>query len=335
MNDIFTDIIGHTIQKRKLSVLLEKKILPPTILLAGPEGIGKFKMAVRAAMYVHCPSPNQPCLNCPDCLQVEKGLHPDSVLLRPNEKGIIPIGSEGSGEPGTVRWLLERLSMKSLGGITTAIVDGIDRMRPEAQNALLKTIEEPSKGTYLFLVAGSVATVLPTILSRCFIIKFGFLRDDEVLQAVEANFPQAEELSLIAEAAGGSVANAIVLRDEGILEGIKNAMRDIKEQIDTGFSTMENISQIEKKIGAEKLFDILINIYRKNMERILIYGAEKKAEQGGIEDYFGGTLFDCVETVSAVIRAIIQTRLELKRNINVINALRGLMCKKAAFEEIL
>ncbi len=333
MNDIFTDVIGHPNQKKKLSVLLEKKILPPTILLAGPEGIGKWKMAVRAAMYLHCSSPNPPCLSCSDCLQVENGLHPDSVSIRPNEKGIIPIGSEGGGEPGTVRWFLEKLSMKALGGTTTALIDGIDRMRPEAQNALLKTIEEPSRGTHLLLVAGSVATVLPTILSRCFIIKFGFLRDEEVLQVLEANDAKKSELLLIAEAAGGSVANAIVLRDEGILEGIKNAMRDIKEQIDTGFSTMENISQIEKKIGAEKLFDILINIYRKNMERILIPGAEKGAEKGGIEDYFGEMLFDCMETASAVIRAIIQARLELKRNVNVINALRGLIYERTAVEQ--
>lgn len=331
MSDIFKDIIGHAIQKKKLSVLLQKKILPPTILFAGPEGIGKWRMAVRTAMYLHCGSPDPPCLSCPDCLRVEEGLHPDAVSIRPNEKGIIPIGSEGGGEPGTVRWLLERLSMKSLSGTTTAVIDGIDRMRPEAQNALLKTIEEPSKGTYLFLVAGSVATVLPTIISRCFILKFGFLRDEEVLQAIEENGPRESSLSLIAEAAGGSMANAVLLQDEGVLEGIKNAMADIREQIRTGFSAMENISRIEKKIGAEKLLDILANIYRKNMGRLLIPDGAK----GAVEDYFGEMLFDRMETALAVIRAIIQARLELKRNVNVINALRGLIYARTEMEQIL
>lgn len=330
MNDIFTDIIGHAIQKKKLSILLEKKILPPTILLAGPEGIGKWKIAVRTVMYLHCCSPIPPCLRCSDCQRIEEGLHPDSVSIRPNEKGIIPIGSEGGGEPGTVRWLLERLSMKSLSGTTTAIIDGIDRMRPEAQNALLKTIEEPLKDTYLLLIAGSVATVLPTILSRCFTLKFSFLRDEEVLQAIEGNFPHTGGLSLIAETAGGSVANAVLLRDEGILEGIKNAMVDIKEQIHTGFSAMENITRIEKKIGAEKLLDILANIYRKNMGSILMPGHVK----GAMEGYFGEMLFDCVENASVAIKAILQARQELKRNINLINALRGLIFEKKAVEQI-
>ncbi len=330
MNDIFKDIIGHAIQKRKLSVLLEKKILPSTILFAGPEGIGKWKMAVRMAMYLHCGFPNPPCLSCSDCLRIEEGLHPDSVSIHPNENGIIPIGKEGSGEPGTVRWLIERLSMKSLSGITTALVDGIDRMRPEAQNALLKTIEEPSKGTYIFLIAGSVATVLPTIISRCFTLKFDFLHDEEVLQAIETMASQASELPLIAQAAGGSMANAVLLRDEGALEDIKNAMADIKEQINTGFSAMEHISRIEKKIGAEKLLDILLNIYRKNMKSVLLTGGIK----GIIGDYFGEILFERVDTTLAVIKTIIQVRMELKRNINIVSALRGLLYEKTVSEQI-
>lgn len=328
MKDIFKDITGHAIQKKKLSVLLEKKILPPTILFAGPEGIGKWKMAMRAAMSLHCSAQNPPCLQCPDCLRVEQGLHPDSVSIRPNEKGIIPIGSESGVEPGTVRWLLERLSIKPLSGVMTAQIDGIDRMRPEAQNALLKTIEEPSKGTYIFLIAGSISTVLPTILSRCFIIKFNFLHDDEVRAVLDKNGTCD---SIVAGAAGGSVANAMLLREEEILEGIKNAMTDIKEQISTDFSFMENIARIEKKIGAEKLLDILGNIYRKNMEGALL----GKNSQSELMEYFGEALFDRWEDCAAVIKILMQIRLELKRNINLINALRGLMYEKTALEQIL
>ncbi len=320
MKDIFKDIVGHAIQKKKLSVLLEKKFLPPTILLAGPEGIGKYLIAMRTVMSLHCASPDSPCLGCSDCLRIEQGLHPDFVSVRPNEKGIIPIGGEGSREPGTVRWLLERLSIKSLSGITTALIDGIDRMRPEAQNALLKTIEEPSEGTYLFLIAGSIATVLPTILSRCFIIKFNSLNEDEIRDILAKNNFQNPHVNVVVESSGGSVGNALLLHEEGMLDAVKSAMADIKEQIVGGFSLMENVTRLEKKLGVEKLLDMLLNIYRKNLVGIIM----PESGDTTIKDFFGEMLLDDGKTAAAVIRTMMQARMELKRNINLINLLRGL-----------
>ena len=205
----FTGVTGHTDQTGRLTLLFEKNTLPGTFLFSGPSGIGKKLIAQRTIAAVFCTSSNPPCLDCRDCRQIAENIHPDFVFLSPNERGIIPIGSEDKKEEGSVRWIIERLSMKSVSGKRAALIDGVDHMRVEGQNALLKTIEEPSPGSVLFLIASGTAGILPTIISRCFGIKFAPLSVREILDLLEKKMLINEHSPVIAEISGGSFENAV------------------------------------------------------------------------------------------------------------------------------
>jgi DNA polymerase-3 subunit delta' len=150
--------------------------LPHALLLHGPDGVGKERFAAVVAAGLLCRGPAadlRPCGACPECLLGLAGSHPDLHWLRvPEDRRTIGIEA--------VREACEQLGMTSLRGrYRVAIIVPAQRMTPNAQNALLKTLEEPAPRTLLILVSSRPAGVLPTLRSRC--------------QRVEIPRPPAEE----------------------------------------------------------------------------------------------------------------------------------------------
>ena len=316
----YTGVKGHKNQTDRISLLFEKKIMPGTLLFSGPSGIGKKLIARRTISAFFCESSNPPCLDCRDCRQIEEGIHPDFIFLSPNEKGIIPIGSEDKKEEGSVRWIIERLSMKSVSGKRAALIDGVDRMRIEGQNAILKTIEEPSPGTVLFLIASGTAGILPTILSRCFGIKFGPLSVGDILDLLEKKMLINDHSPVIAEISGGSVENAISISEGETLLELRNLCGSIN-----AFYLREGIweaatTELEKTLGAERLVDILVNIYRRNLMYLL------RGPEGVIDDdFFGSSFLTDEASARRMIGLLLRAKKAMARNIGIQGSLRGLI----------
>ena len=110
----------------------------------------------------------KPCGKCNSCLKIEKGLYPDLHILEPSSKTRrIKIG--GTDEEGTLRWFQNEFSMSSMtaGGYKAGIIYDVECLVPQAQNAFLKTLEEPPKKTLFILATGSPSALLPTVISRC------------------------------------------------------------------------------------------------------------------------------------------------------------------------
>ncbi len=164
-------IVGHNKQKELLLRFLKNDSLPHALLFCGPEKVGKRTIAFRLANLLICEN-STACGKCGGCVEMEKGLHPDFFFVSP-EDGLIKIEQ--------INELIKGLSLKSSGGKTkVAIIDEAHLINYEAQNALLKTLEEPQGKTVIILVTSHPSILLPTILSRSFKLRFSFVSNEEI-----------------------------------------------------------------------------------------------------------------------------------------------------------
>ncbi len=132
------------------------------LFITSPDGMGKLALAKFLSQTLLCKEPVNwlPCGHCHGCQLFETSVHPDFSLITSDAGKVIPID--------VIRSLSQKLTERSqLGGNKVVIIDQADKLNLASANALLKTLEEPTAGTYIILLAESKAQVLPTINSRC------------------------------------------------------------------------------------------------------------------------------------------------------------------------
>ena len=168
---------GHPGAQRLVERAIESGRPPHALLLVGVEGIGKTTLALDLAAGLLClaaDSAVRPCRVCAACRKVEHGNHPDVHLLAP----------EGAGQQiriGQVQQLGADLALLPLEGrFRVGIIEKAHRLNDDAQNALLKTLEEPPPRVVLILAADDAARLLPTVISRCTRVRLGPVAADEL-----------------------------------------------------------------------------------------------------------------------------------------------------------
>jgi DNA polymerase-3 subunit delta' len=243
----FSRVVGHPEGLAFLRAALAAGKLPHALLFSGPAGVGKRLAALETAKALLCGrGKGEACDACDACSRADRGLHPDLALIAPNEKQNVTIGD--------VRQLIAGVQLKPLEGpVRAALIDGADRMNEEAQNALLKTLEEPPHGAHILLIAAGEAGLLPTVLSRCQRVRFGPLSAGETREALGRAGVAAEEAELLAALAHGSPGRALELRD---LEarGRVEAVAALLGRARTGeIAPLPDWSKIERR---EAFFDI-------------------------------------------------------------------------------
>lgn len=192
-------------------------------LFAGPEGVGKELAAVGLAQALTCPeAPEAGCGKCASCVRIAKGLHPDVTYVMPDDERVsrgLAGRSDFTGTPSRelrveqIRQLQERLALRGLESKRkVAIIVSAEQMNVQAQNAFLKTLEEPPSETTLILVASAMDRLLPTIRSRCSKVQFSPLPVEMVAEHVQqARKLDADTATLAAVMSGGSLGRALAL----------------------------------------------------------------------------------------------------------------------------
>jgi DNA polymerase-3 subunit delta' len=151
---------------------------PQVLLLIGPGSVGKTTLAMDLAAGLLCAAEEgvaRPCRACRACRLVAGGTHQDLHRLAPEGSGRqVRIGDANDPDPGTVRHLIREMARLPVEGRhRVAVIEGAHRMNEDAQNALLKTLEEPPAGATLILCADEPERLLPTVRSRAATLRLG------------------------------------------------------------------------------------------------------------------------------------------------------------------
>src|SRR6266851_86373 len=218
----FAQVIGH----RRLVSLLSRSIqhdsLPPSLLFAGPSGVGKRLTAIAVAQALNCaarPALADACGRCAVCTRIARGVHPDVLLVEPGDSRAIKIDQ--------VRDIIERAEYRPFEGRRrVAIIDDADALVTAAQHALLKTLEEPPPSSVFILVTSRPDSLLPTVLSRCPQLRFRPLAADDIAAALVARGHSESEARAVAATADGSLGQALAAS-----AGERVEARDIAQRV--------------------------------------------------------------------------------------------------------
>ena len=191
----------------KLTAAVAAHRLSHGLLLQGPAGVGKERFASALAAALFCTGRGgrlEACGECAECQLSKAGTHPDIHWLRiPEDKKSIGVDQ--------VREVCEQLSMTSMRrGYRVAVIAPAEKMTQSAQNALLKTLEEPSPRTVLVLVTARPSALLPTLRSRCQRIEVARPENALALRWLTATLGSVPPPRLLA-VAGGSPLKALAL----------------------------------------------------------------------------------------------------------------------------
>lgn len=242
-----SDVQGQTHAVEALKASLAKQQVHHAWLFHGPDGVGKEFTAIGLAQALVCPEePWVGCGACSACTRVVKRNHPDVTWVMPEaeqvERGMSG-RSDFTNAPSRfiriyqVRELQERLSLRALEARHKVVIFvTAHAMNEEAQNALLKTLEEPPRDTVLILIASAPDKLLPTIRSRCSKASFGPLPVELIAKLVKAAAGKKgidDALAhQVAVMGGGSIARALSLdprtleRRKETIEGFERLTRD-------------------------------------------------------------------------------------------------------------
>ena len=211
----FRDVVGHRGLVRLIARAVDRGSLPPSLLFAGPEGVGKRRAAAALAQALNCAAPVRDaaagaavpldaCGRCAACARIARGSHPD-VLTVGGDGGAITVDE--------VREAAGQARYRPFEGRRRVVVfDDADRLVPQSQNALLKTLEEPPPAAQFVLVTARADTLLATVRSRCQRLSFGLLETAEVSEILTRDHGYGEsDARAAAAAAGGSAGRALCL----------------------------------------------------------------------------------------------------------------------------
>lgn len=235
-------LVGHQQARQRLARSVRSDRLPQVLVVVGPAGVGKQRLALWLAQQLLCEQPGaEPCGRCPSCRQVEGLVHPDVhwfvPIARPKatdaDKQVeeaaealaqamedrrarsLYVAPDGMASHGmaSVRLLRRRAALTPVSGKRKVFILGdADRLvpqeaSPDAANALLKLLEEPPADSVFVLTTVDARRLLPTIRSRAVVLRLGRLTDEEVAEVLRSGGAATDALRV--PAAGGSVGAAL------------------------------------------------------------------------------------------------------------------------------
>ena len=224
---MFENIIGNEKNKNILERTIELNKISHSYIFWGTEGIGKKVIAKEFSKKILCLQDHNNNCDCKSCIEFDSNNNPDFQLLEPND-GKIKIEQ--------IREMQRKVAEKPIiSDKKVYVIDNADTMTTEAQNCLLKTLEEPPEYITIILICSNEDNLLSTIKSRCTRMHFEPINDEEVKKYINLEFPEQQISENIIKLAQGSIGKALKL----------NEKKDIYENIEKILLSMQNKDLIE------------------------------------------------------------------------------------------
>jgi len=206
----FGEIIGNEALVKRVKNAVSLKKTPHAYIIAGRDGSGKTLLAKTIAKAMQCPDKTngEPCLNCVSCRTFDSGNHPDVIYVHTDGKkslGIDVIREQIGDNILTKPYKYEHKIF---------ILEDAGAMTPQAQNAFLKTLEEPAGYGFFLLTSNGTGNFLPTVLSRAAVLKIKPVPDEAVKKYLLRNGFTEDEAEICSAHSGGSVGRALRLKED-------------------------------------------------------------------------------------------------------------------------
>ena len=311
----YKDVVGHKDILKYISSAVENNRVSHAYILNGERGSGKKMLANLFAMTLLCETgDNEPCGKCHSCKQAESGNHPDIIRVTHEKPNSISVDDIRTQVNNTV-------DIKPYQGpYKVYIIPQADMMTPQAQNAILKTIEEPPSYAVFLLLTENAETLLPTINSRCVMLKLRNIKDTLIKKYLMENLEIPDyKADMCTAFAQGNMGRAIMLANSDHF----NEIREEAVQLLKHISEMElnEIVAAVKNISVYKLeitdyLDIIMIWYRD----VLLYKATKEIDKVVFKDQLQSIKEQArkssYEGIELILESLEKAKARLKANVN-------------------
>ena len=234
---MFENLIGNEKIRRDLENILKNENVFHSYMFIGTEGIGKKEFAKEFAKGILCLNEDTPCGKCKSCLEFDNNNNPDYYF--------IGLGEENSIKIDVIREMQKKIQeLPIVSKRKVYIIDDFDFVTREAQNCLLKTIEEPPEFVTIILITSNESKVLNTIKSRCLKLNFENIEDNKLKDFLETNYNIKEISDNKIKLYNGSIGKAIKIHNK----------EEIYIQVEKVFENTENYNIITAKNNLEVLY---------------------------------------------------------------------------------
>lgn len=256
----YDQMTGHEAIKTYLKNALSKGAVSHAYLFDGRSGVGKLAYALEFAKAVNCfKGREEACDACGSCRKADHGSHPDILLIEPDGRSI---------KNEQIKILQAEVYLKPYESARKVfIIEKADTMTPQAQNSLLKVLEEPPAASILILISSNPEGLLPTVVSRCQRIRFNRIARGELMQALGSkNGLSADGLELAASMADGSLTLAEALAKDGRFSEIRESSLALVGDLIEGktgavVQGSESILKLERG-EASKILELMLAWFR-------------------------------------------------------------------------
>lgn len=311
----FKDVVGHKdIIKYIRNAVSENKV-SHAYIMNGERGSGKKMLANLFATTLQCEKGGpDPCNECHSCKQAESGNHPDIIHVtheKPNTISVEDIRTQVNNDI---------LIKPYQGPYKIYIISEADLMTPQAQNALLKTIEEPPEYAVIFLLTENAQMLLSTITSRCVMLKLRNIKDTLIRKYLMETMRVPDyKADMCAAFAQGNMGRAIMLANSEHFNEIREEAVQLLKYIDE--MDLSEVMKAIKRINAYKLeindyLDIIMIWYRD----VLIYKATQDISKVVFKDQISyikeRARKSSYEGIEKIIESLEKAKSRLKANVN-------------------
>ncbi len=320
----FRDIVGHKAIIEHLQDAIEMKKISHAYIFEGEKGSGKKEIADAFSRALECEQKGKDsCGTCHSCVQAKSHSHPDIIWVTHEKENIISVDEIRTKVNNDI--IIKPYS----GPYKIYIIDEAEKMNEQAQNALLKTIEEPPEYAVIILLTTNIGSFLPTIISRCITLHLKPVEYKEVEKYILDHMDiDPDKVKFLVKYSMGNIGKAMRLAQSEEFEQMRKDCVHLLKYIDqmTDYEVIEYMKSLSKyKLEITEFLDMMMMWYRD----VLLLKATGNLDQViFIEEYTKLrelTIYKSYEQINNILMAFEKTKKRLRANVNFETAMELLL----------